>query len=268
MEYSAQELARLSGVSVRTLRHYSEIGLLIPKIRMVNGRCYYGVKEVIYLTQILSLKEFGFSLHKIKSLLKDNPVCKISKLVAQKLILTKELEHLKTNLQVIESMIKYYNENNMTDITPELIEANFEKFRSKTEYAKYYDEAALQEYAKQSKGAFRLRVGEEYYECYLKKTGQQDAMIAAQYGHQYGVFLKNLIESFAKGLAEDSSVVQNLIREQWKTLKMIYPDTDSQTIYLAIRDQLSFSPIQDEQAQSFLDYLSKAMTIYSEHHFR
>ena len=53
MEYSIQELARLSGVTTRTLRWYDQIGLLKPSRVAESGYRYYGRAEVDRLQDIL-----------------------------------------------------------------------------------------------------------------------------------------------------------------------------------------------------------------------
>ncbi len=69
MEYSINRLARLAGVSTRTLRYYDEMGLLYPKRISSNGYRVYGQKEVDLLQQILFYRELGVSLDEIKSIL-------------------------------------------------------------------------------------------------------------------------------------------------------------------------------------------------------
>ena len=53
MEYSIQALARLAGVTTRTLRWYDQIGLLKPSRVADNGYRYYGPAEVDRLQDIL-----------------------------------------------------------------------------------------------------------------------------------------------------------------------------------------------------------------------
>ena len=69
MEYSINKLAKLSGVSTRTLRYYDEIGLLSPKRISSNGYRVYGQKEVDLLQQILFYRELGVPLDKIKNII-------------------------------------------------------------------------------------------------------------------------------------------------------------------------------------------------------
>jgi len=55
----------LSGVSVRTLHHYDEVGLLKPACVGANGYRYYGKEELLRLQQILFHRELGFALEEI-----------------------------------------------------------------------------------------------------------------------------------------------------------------------------------------------------------
>jgi MerR family transcriptional regulator, thiopeptide resistance regulator len=53
MTYTVQQLAQLAGVSVRTLHHYDQIGLLKPARVQANGYRQYGEAELLQLQQIL-----------------------------------------------------------------------------------------------------------------------------------------------------------------------------------------------------------------------
>lgn len=63
------DLAKAAGVSVRTLRHYDEIGLLSPAFVGDNGYRYYGRDEFLRLQQIMLLREMRIPLKEIASLL-------------------------------------------------------------------------------------------------------------------------------------------------------------------------------------------------------
>lgn len=68
MDYTVQELAKLSGVSIRTLRYYDEIGLLKPAFIGDNKYRYYQKKQLLLLQQILFFKELGFELKQIQKI--------------------------------------------------------------------------------------------------------------------------------------------------------------------------------------------------------
>ena len=71
MVYTIKELADLSGVTTRTLRHYDEIGLLSPSRQESSGYRIYTEKEVDLLQQILLYRSMNFKLSKIKEILTD-----------------------------------------------------------------------------------------------------------------------------------------------------------------------------------------------------
>ncbi|MQA09153.1 MAG: MerR family transcriptional regulator [Pseudonocardiaceae bacterium] len=65
MAWSTQEVARMSRVTSRTLRHYDEIGLLPPAFVGGNGYRYYEQDQLLRLQQILVLRELGLGLDAI-----------------------------------------------------------------------------------------------------------------------------------------------------------------------------------------------------------
>lgn len=66
------ELAKRTGVSVRTLHYYDEIGLLSPSRRTEAGYRLYDDDDIIRLQQIISLRQLGFSLEQIQDCLNQN----------------------------------------------------------------------------------------------------------------------------------------------------------------------------------------------------
>ncbi len=65
------ELSRRTGLSVRTLHYYDEIGLLSPSRHTDGGHRLYGAPEIRRLQQITSLRQVGFSLEEIGDFLDD-----------------------------------------------------------------------------------------------------------------------------------------------------------------------------------------------------
>src|SRR4051794_31999887 len=66
------ELARRTGLTVRTLHHYDEIGLLRPSLHTGSGHRLYAAGDVARLQQVLSLRQLGFSLEEVRDCL-DRP---------------------------------------------------------------------------------------------------------------------------------------------------------------------------------------------------
>jgi DNA-binding transcriptional MerR regulator len=65
------ELAKLTGVSVRTLHYYDEIGLLSPSERTNADYRLYTEADIVRLQQIMSLRQLGFSLMEIRKCLEN-----------------------------------------------------------------------------------------------------------------------------------------------------------------------------------------------------
>jgi DNA-binding transcriptional MerR regulator len=62
------ELSKLTGLTIRTLHHYDEIGLLCPSSHTASGHRLYAEEDIVKLQQIMSLKELGLSLEEIKEI--------------------------------------------------------------------------------------------------------------------------------------------------------------------------------------------------------
>ncbi len=71
MEYTINKLAKLAGISTRTLRYYDELELLSPVRMSANGYRIYGQKEIDRLQQILFYRELGVPLDEIKRILSN-----------------------------------------------------------------------------------------------------------------------------------------------------------------------------------------------------
>jgi DNA-binding transcriptional MerR regulator len=63
------DLATRTGLTVRTLHHYDEIGLLKPSLHTESGHRLYTGRDLARLQQVLSLRQLGFSLEEIRACL-------------------------------------------------------------------------------------------------------------------------------------------------------------------------------------------------------
>ena len=68
MGWSTREIAQLAGTTLRTVRHYHEIGLLDEPERLPNGYKAYRTEHLVRLLQIRRLTRLGFSLSMIVSM--------------------------------------------------------------------------------------------------------------------------------------------------------------------------------------------------------
>ncbi len=92
MTYRVQEFADLAGVSVRTLHHYDEIGLLKPA-RKGNHR-HYTRRDLLQLQQILTLKYLGFTLDEVRDMLADPAYDAAKALRAQQAVVEAQIARL------------------------------------------------------------------------------------------------------------------------------------------------------------------------------
>src|SRR5580693_2515487 len=87
MAYTVKKVAGISGVSVRTLHFYDEVGLLKPAYHGANGYRFYEEAQLLTLQQILFYRELGFELKKIKAILRQSDFDKVAALESHRKIL-------------------------------------------------------------------------------------------------------------------------------------------------------------------------------------
>ena len=108
------ELARYSGVSVRTLHHYDAIGLLKPARVADNGYRYYGWAEALRLQEIMFYREVGLSLKEIADLLAE-PTDAVARLMQHRDRLTRQMTGMAGMLRTLDATIAHLEgKKNMT----------------------------------------------------------------------------------------------------------------------------------------------------------
>lgn len=103
--YAVGELARLSGVTIRTLHHYDSIGLLRPASVGENGYRYYGREELLRLQQILLHRELGMPLGDIAAVLDAPGFDRLEALRRQRARLGTEMVRYRRLLRTIDRTI-------------------------------------------------------------------------------------------------------------------------------------------------------------------
>ena len=102
--YTAGELAKLTGVSYKTIRHYHKIGLLEPEKYTDSGYRQYGMKSVEALQRILMLKYLNFSLEEIQKILFEEEISDTFN--KQEKLLQAQEEHISQILKAVREMQK------------------------------------------------------------------------------------------------------------------------------------------------------------------
>ena len=114
--YSVKTLARLAGVSVRTLHLYDEMGLLKPSMRTEKRYRLYGKAEAIRLQQILFYKELGLPLKEIAEILDDPGFDPIKSLEKHRELIEQKQVQLTTLLKTIDKTINHLKNEAMLSI--------------------------------------------------------------------------------------------------------------------------------------------------------
>ncbi|MFJ8720278.1 MerR family transcriptional regulator [Streptomyces sp. NPDC004279] len=102
MSHSVGQVAGFAGVTVRTLHHYDEIGLLVPGERTHAGHRRYGDADLDRLQQILFYRELGFPLEEVAALLDDPDADPRVHLRRQHELLTARIERLQRMAAAVE----------------------------------------------------------------------------------------------------------------------------------------------------------------------
>jgi len=129
------EVARLGGVTIRTLRHYDDIGLLVPSERRPNGYRGYSNIDIARLQRILTYRELGLGLDVIARIL-DEPTGTVEALVGARRRIRRRMAQLEMVAAGLDAAIDA--EQGGIEMTPEERLSAFGDF-DPDEYA---DEAA------------------------------------------------------------------------------------------------------------------------------
>jgi DNA-binding transcriptional MerR regulator len=105
MGLTVGEVAQLASVSVRTLHHYDELGLLTPSVRTEAGYRLYGDEDLATLQQVLFFKELGFGLADIARIMHDPHFDRLEALRMQRRMLTEKSTQLTLMAEAVEAAI-------------------------------------------------------------------------------------------------------------------------------------------------------------------
>ncbi|PTL76992.1 MerR family transcriptional regulator [Vitiosangium sp. GDMCC 1.1324] len=106
MSLTVSQVARLAGVSVRTLHHYDEIGLLRPSGRSEAGYRLYAQSDLQRLQQVLFFKELGFALEEIIRIVGDPAFDLRAALLMQRQLLTERATRVHALLKSVDAALE------------------------------------------------------------------------------------------------------------------------------------------------------------------
>lgn len=186
-EMKVGELARRTGLTVRTLHHYDEIGLLRPSSRSPSGHRLYDHDQLRRLQQITSLRHLGFTLDQVRACLERPEYALGPVLELHMERLDQELEHV---VRLRELLASVHAKVVAGDVTVDELSRSIE---ATVHVQKYYSAEQWKQLAER-----REEVGE-------------DAMIAAQ--EAWSRVFDGFAEKMAAGVVPTDPSVRALARE-------------------------------------------------------
>ena len=147
--YTVSQLAKIAGVSVRTLHHYDHIDLLAPTARSAAGYRLYQQDDLLRLQQILFFRELGLALGDIREILDDPHFDQVAALQEHQRLLRAEMGRLACLVGTVEKTIERLTEDDeMRKMTDEELYEGFTKDqveRYEREVKEKYDPALVAE---------------------------------------------------------------------------------------------------------------------------
>jgi DNA-binding transcriptional MerR regulator len=185
--FTVQQLARMAGVTRRTLHYYDEIGLLKPSRVGENGYRYYGEEALLRLQQILLYRELDLPLEEIRDILGRPDFNVLRALERHRADLVKRMAQLEQLVRTVDKTVLYLKGKK------DMSQSQFFRGFSDAEQAAYEKEAEekygtdiVQASVKKWKGysqADKERIGREgdaAYRAFLDAMPQGAASPAAQ----------------------------------------------------------------------------------------
>jgi DNA-binding transcriptional MerR regulator len=251
--YTVKQLARLSGVSIRTLHHYDEIGLLKPAFTGENRYRYYGREELLRLQDILFHRELGVPLQDIARLLASDGRDRIEILAGHRAELAERLKRSRQLLRTIDRTIAELNgEETMKD---KQLYQGFDP-RKQAEY----EDWLVNEYD----GPGDMRAGIDHSKAHWAKEGDEKFQAALAAGKKAE---DELAERFHAGTVVDSTELDPLfdrhrawVARMWGRECPREGYSGMADLYLAHPD---FRTHFDTRGEGFTDWLTTAMKAYA-----
>ncbi len=250
MTYTVNQLAKLAGISVRTLHYYDEIGLLKPSFAKANGYRCYGEKQLVKLQQILFFRELEFPLEKIKQIMQSPRFDSVAALADQQKLLElkqKKIERLiKTITKTIQSLKGGGYMNN---------DDKYSAFNDPT-YQKYKEEV-------------EQRWGNtEAYKQSIERVGKMSKVELDRVKAEAEEITQSTATLQIQGFSPTSPEVQKQINRFYRHLHNFYDPSYEMFKGLGQMyvDDPRFTAVYEKHAKGFAKYMRDAMAFYADEH--
>lgn len=249
MTYTVNKLAKLSGVSVRTLHFYDEIGLLKPAYLGDNNYRYYEEEQLLMLQQILFFRELGLPLNDIQRIISSSDFDKIDALKSHKHILEKNIDRTQVLIKTIDKTISH--------LRGKVIMRDVEMYDG-------FDPKKQQEYVDylvDSGTITQKEIDESWDNVKSWKKGNWD-----QFQQEGDEVNKALVAAMNAGLKPSATEVQDLIRRHHAWVKNFWTPTRESYVGLGqmYLDHADFRDFYKAYHPKLVEYLVEAMKIFAE----
>jgi DNA-binding transcriptional MerR regulator len=245
VSWSIAELARISGVTSRTLRHYDAIGLLAPAWVADNGWRHYEPEQLLRLQQILLLRDLGLGLRAVAEILeRDSRDGTVAILRRHRRWLIEEQERLGRLAHTIDRTIDDIQEGGEMST-----DTMFEGFA----HNPYEAEA-------------RERWGDEAVDASYERVRGLSADDAGKARTGYGRVHEGLAPLLAAGVPADDDRVQGLIDLHHEVTSLFWtPDAEAyRGLGRMYVDDERFRASIGQGNDALVAYLRDAMAIYAD----
>lgn len=230
---SISQVAKLTGISIRTLQYYDEIGLLPPSELTSSGYRLYDNDALQSLQQILFFKELGFQLKEISKLLKKPDFDRIAAFKNQKELFLLKRNRINRLIQLLERLEK--GEQCMS----------FKEF----DLSDYIN--ALEDFKSNNNGEIMKHWGSvENFDLLIQKIKSDEAHVAKLAIKEFGS-VEKYTEAMKYNLEHFSEIVQTQLTEEAK--EVVSPEIQSIVQEIILLIQKNGGDVSLEQ--SYLDIL-------------
>ena len=253
MVYTVAKLAKISGVSVRTLHWYDQVGLLKPAYHGANGYRYYAEEQLLALQQILFFRELGFELKQIESILKRSDFDRVAALSSHRKVLQKNVERTKKLIKTIDKTINHLKgKKKMKD--KEMFDGfniGLVKLKEGTPYSAA-EKIVVQSVKNPTKDAKDVeKRGKAYYDNIIKTA--------------HALF-KELVHCIEKGLDPTANEVQKIIKKHHAFAEQTHSATKE--VYKAMAELYAEHPEFRKQLDPFHPrlaiFMAEAMKVFAD----
>ena len=239
MKMQIKEFAEYTGVSVRTIHYYDEIGLLKPaEVDLHSGYRYYDEKSILRMQEIMFYRELDFSLKTIRDILSSPSYNKNKALKDQKHLLTLKKERLERLISAIDDAVKGDNVMNAFD------NSEFEKYKGEAQ-EKWGNTDAYKEHSEKTKGYSKDKWND--------LAGEMNDIMA-----EFSVCMKN-------GATPDSDEAQNLVKRLQNHITENYYLCTNEILaglgQMYVADE-RFRKTIDKHLIGTADFISEAIKVY------